>query len=172
MRRAKSLRIGVHHANAVVWEPVCGTLARSIDRRRGARSDRRIVRASSGERATDLRLRDGDALAAVRVRTRRRGRDRRRRHPDRRDLCCAGATRAELRKTATGRNLKFNFLERRLFRAILYPAARLLATGPPLELIPDVKLPARARVPSPASPPPVLVHLEHQERLAKVKHEP
>ena len=25
MRRRKSLRIGVHHADAVVWEPVCGT---------------------------------------------------------------------------------------------------------------------------------------------------
>jgi hypothetical protein len=25
MRRAKSLRIGVHHADAVVWGPVCGT---------------------------------------------------------------------------------------------------------------------------------------------------
>ena len=25
MRRAKSLRIGVHHADAVVWEPVYGT---------------------------------------------------------------------------------------------------------------------------------------------------
>ena len=25
MRRANALRISVHHANAVVWEPVCGT---------------------------------------------------------------------------------------------------------------------------------------------------
>jgi hypothetical protein len=27
MRRAKSLRIGVHHANAVVWGPVYRTIA-------------------------------------------------------------------------------------------------------------------------------------------------
>ena len=29
MRRAKSLRIGVHHADAVVWEPVCRTHLRT-----------------------------------------------------------------------------------------------------------------------------------------------
>ena len=29
MRRAKSLRIGVHHADAVVWEPVCRTHLRA-----------------------------------------------------------------------------------------------------------------------------------------------
>ena len=32
MRRAKSLRIGVHNANAVVWGPVCGTHLMRVDR--------------------------------------------------------------------------------------------------------------------------------------------
>ena len=35
MRRAKSLRNGVHHANAVVWEPVYRT--RLFPQRRGVR---------------------------------------------------------------------------------------------------------------------------------------
>jgi len=38
-RRRKSLRIGVHHANAVVWGPVYRTRTRSIDRSERASDD-------------------------------------------------------------------------------------------------------------------------------------
>jgi hypothetical protein len=38
MRREKSLRIDVHHADAVVWEPVYTPATRGSGRRRRARS--------------------------------------------------------------------------------------------------------------------------------------
>jgi len=54
MRRQKSLRIGVHLANAVVWGPVYRTRvrARSIDRRDERKIQRRRTRDARGRRRT------------------------------------------------------------------------------------------------------------------------
>ena len=43
MRREKSLRIGVHHANAVVWEPVYRTHLRHLRRRGGGEVSGNVV---------------------------------------------------------------------------------------------------------------------------------
>jgi hypothetical protein len=61
MRRAKSLRIGVHHANAVVWGPVYGTHLNKL---------REVLRELAGDHLVTDR---GPAAAAAR-RARRRDR--------------------------------------------------------------------------------------------------
>ena len=55
MRRQKSLRIGVHHANAVVWEPVYRTNPLTIDRASSSSTFFLLRR-----RHVELRLADSD----------------------------------------------------------------------------------------------------------------
>eukprot|EP00982_Pelagococcus_subviridis_P012975 31205-Pelagococcus_subviridis.AAC.20 len=43
MRRAKSLRIGVHHGDGVVWEPVHGTHLRRVEERQDVGARRVVV---------------------------------------------------------------------------------------------------------------------------------
>ena len=74
-RRSKCLRNGVHHANGVVWEAVCGVDVRSIDRsimigrqrcspRRSRRPSPALSRSSSRPRSRTFR----DTTRFVRVR--------------------------------------------------------------------------------------------------------
>eukprot|EP00982_Pelagococcus_subviridis_P016511 31481-Pelagococcus_subviridis.AAC.8 len=56
MRRRRSLRIGVHHANAAVWEPVYRTHLRRLAQVRDDR-DGRLVRLVRGDHAVDPEVR-------------------------------------------------------------------------------------------------------------------
>ena len=57
MRREKSLRIGVHHADAVVWEPVYRTHLRRTRRRKASRRRRLVDDVLDGRLASRFTLR-------------------------------------------------------------------------------------------------------------------
>jgi len=127
----KSLRIGVHHANAVVWGPVspkrAGARGRGVERRRGERARAREddARPSSPRRDDDARKQtlDGRRRRPSAEEGGRRGVDRRRRTPAtevRRNAvrACESPERKNDVAIATDARLEFARLARRARRLL------------------------------------------------------